>query len=140
MGGSLTNKSNWLVAATTFGIEAVYISYQWKKGRISMEDMKKRLKTSAASIIAGVVGGSVGSGVGNVIGNFILPGAGGVLGSIVGEIIGGVGVGLKTSKVMDQNSLSLAAYVKENIPKEEFNLSFEKACSVIGLSERAVNQ
>ena len=105
-----------------------------------MEDMKKRLKTSAASIIAGVIGGSVGSGVGTVIGNFILPGAGGLVGSILGEIIGGVGVGIKISEVLDRNSLSLEAYVKENISEEEMDLSFEKACAVLGLSERAVQQ
>ena len=105
-----------------------------------MEDMKKRLKTSAASIIAGAIGGAVGSGVGTVIGNFILPGTGGLVGSILGEIIGGVGVGLKTSKVMDRNSLSLAAYVKKNISEEEMDLSFEKACAVLGFSEKTVQQ
>jgi uncharacterized protein YcfJ len=103
-GGAFAAPLTWVFVGVIFMAQTVSDNRKVKKGLMSKEEFKKRMKRNAAGIGCGILGSSGGAAAGFLIGSAICPGLGSAVGAIAGAITGGVlgnTLGRKTIKKLD---------------------------------------
>ncbi len=89
-GGAFVSPIAWVFAGVIFMAHTVSDNRKVKKGLMSKEEFRKRMKRNAVGIGSGVLGSSGGAAAGFLIGSAICPGVGSAVGCIAGAITGGI--------------------------------------------------
>ena len=89
-GGAIIGPIAWTFVGVVFIAEAGINYRRMKKGFISREEFKLRMKQNAVGTVGGLACASAGGAIGFLIGSAIAPGVGSAIGVFVGCIAGGI--------------------------------------------------
>jgi outer membrane lipoprotein SlyB len=89
-GGAIIGPIAWTFVGVVFIAEAGINYRRMKKGFITRQEFKTRMKQNAVGTVGGLASASAGGALGFLIGSAIVPGVGSAIGCFVGCIAGGI--------------------------------------------------
>lgn len=121
-GSAIIGPLAWTFVGVVYLAETGINYRRYKRGAISKEEFKSRLKQGAVGTVGGLACASAGAALGFVIGSACFP----VVGSIVGVLVGGVAGGV-TGKRLSLKMLSKIEAKMAKIKELNENLKNSKA-------------
>ena len=108
-GSAILGPVAWTFVGLVYVAETGINYRRMKRGEISKDEFKKRVKQGAVGTVGGLAAASAGAALGFVIGSALFP----VVGSIVGVLLGGVIGGVTGKKI----SVKLLTKIEKKLEK-----------------------